>query len=224
MKLELLDTYNIRARLCPCLILISPIIIALFLCLKETISLVSSTVFTCILLVFTNYIIAIQRKAFQKKTYKNYASLFLMPNDSTIDAVTKRRYYSKLSKCDETLSAFLSPTNEISKYCDSAVIFLRAQTRDNRMILEENINYGFMRNLFSSKIIGIVLCSAVCISFGLSSVVKYQGLPEIPTEYIISFIYSFILLLFWIFGVSEKMTDKAAKQYAFTLLMAIDTL
>lgn len=35
MKLDLLDTYNIRARLCPSIILLGPIALTIFFCMQK---------------------------------------------------------------------------------------------------------------------------------------------------------------------------------------------
>jgi hypothetical protein len=64
MKLELLDAYNIRARLSASIILLSPIAITVFLCFDEINNLASSTVFIGMFLAFTNYIPILLRRIY----------------------------------------------------------------------------------------------------------------------------------------------------------------
>lgn len=61
MKLDLLDTYNIRARLCPSIILLGPIALTIFFCFEKIYTFTSSAISICILLAFTNYIPILQR-------------------------------------------------------------------------------------------------------------------------------------------------------------------
>ena len=61
MKLELLDNYNIRARLSASIILLSPIALTAFLCFSEITTFATSTVFIGLQLSLTNYLPILQR-------------------------------------------------------------------------------------------------------------------------------------------------------------------
>ena len=57
MKLELLDAYNVRARLSPSIILLAPIAITLFLCFEEIRTLASSSVIIFVFsIIFVKYL------------------------------------------------------------------------------------------------------------------------------------------------------------------------
>lgn len=78
MKLDLLDSYNIRARLSPSIILLGPIAFTIFLCFETVYTFTSSTILICILLAFTNYIPILQRCIRKKDNRRiNYAAKFL---------------------------------------------------------------------------------------------------------------------------------------------------
>ena len=160
MKLELLDTYHIRVRLSASIIVLAPLAITIFLCFQEIATLASSTVLIAVLLAFTNYLPIVQRQIYQKKLpFKNYAAQFLMPDDDTLNPSSKKRYYRILTEIDQSFSGFQHPDTSESFYqcCESAVRYLREKTRANSLILEENINYGFYRTLYSKKTAGIIL-------------------------------------------------------------------
>lgn len=226
MKLELLDSYNIRARLSASIILLSPIALTVFLCFDKITTFATSTVFVALLLCFTNYLPILQRQIYRKRTYKNYASQLLHIDDTTIDAISKKRYYHKIMQIDDSFSLFATPSNSDEFYacCDSAVLYLRNNTRNNHTVQEELINYGFYKNLISLKPIGITICSLLCTAISLYSWIKFKHFTGIPTENYFAVTMNIVMLLFWIFGVTEKMFENTAKKYAKTLISSIDTL
>lgn len=226
MKLELLDTYNIRARLSASIILLAPIALTCFLCFDEITTFATSTVFISLLLSFTNYLPILQRHICRKRNYENYASQLLRTDDTTLDTVSKKRYYNKLAQIDESFSLFATPnnSNEFSDCCDSAVIYLRNHTRDNRIVQEELINYGFYKNLLSSKPIGIIICILLCIVVSLYSWLKFGQFSSIPTENYFSIAINIVMIIFWVFGATEEMFENTAKEYAKVLITAIDII
>ena len=157
MKIELLDAYHIRVRLSASIIVLAPVAITIFLCFQEIATVVSSSIIIAVLLAFTNYLPIVQRQIYKKKLpFKNYAAQFLMPDDEVINPTSKKRYYKKLAEIDQTFSEFQHPNASKSFYqcCESAIRYLREKTRTNSLVMEENINYGFYRTLYSNKRIG----------------------------------------------------------------------
>lgn len=228
MKLDILDTYNLRARLSPSIILLGPIGLTIFLCFKDVYSFASSTIIVCMLLALTNYIPILQRRLNQssKDPRSNYAAIYLHQNDNTIDEHSKKRYYRKLAELDDSFSMFNAPNNtpEFQKCCESAILYLKNNTRENHLVLEENINFGFCKNMLANKMIGIALNIVLGISTGVYSYIKFGTIADIPLGNMVSILFNVLFLLFWIFGISQSMMELAAKRYATTLLAAIDTL
>lgn len=227
MKLELLDTYHIRVRLSASIIVLAPLAITIFLCFQEIATFASSSVLIAVLLAFTNYLPILQRQIYQKKLpFKNYAAQFLMPNDETLNPTSKKRYYKILSEIDQTFSDFQHPDTSKNFYqcCESAVRYLREKTRANSLVLEENINYGFYRTLYSNKTTGIVLCIVFGGLAAVYSLLCYGSFSQIPVSNYIAVSSNIILLLFWIFGVNKRVLESTAKQYAKALLSTVDSL
>ena len=227
MKLELFDAYHVRARLSASIILLAPIALTLFLCFQEVHNFASSSVLIFFLLAFTNYVPILQRNlACEKNINVEYAAQLLFIDDTTFDSVSKNRYYNKLAKLDDSFKAFEHPDNseDFKKCCKSAVIYLRNQTRGNRLVLEENINYGFCKNLKANKVMGIIMCF---LSFGMIALISLPGCSsasDIPTQNILAFTLNAVILLFWSFGVTDKTLDSTARYYGKALIMAIDAL
>lgn len=91
----------------------------------------------------------------------------LRHRDRSIEAPTKRRYHAFLSQMvnlqfpDET-EEVTNPSQADDMY-QSAVRWLLNHTRDQskyKMIFDENIAYGFRRNAYGLKTIGIGICLA----------------------------------------------------------------
>ena len=75
MKLELLDAYNVRARLSASIILFAPIAITVFSCFEAIQSFSTSSVLIVVLLAFTNYIPILQHRIHTKQLNINDFSL-----------------------------------------------------------------------------------------------------------------------------------------------------
>ena len=227
MKLEILDAYNIRARLSPSIILLGPVGLTIFLCFEEVYTFAASAITICILMALTNYIPILQRTLNKDKSLKiNHAANYLYLSDDTIDEISKRRYYSKLAELDESFSMFKNPDNspEFHSCCESAIIYLKNITRDNHLVLEENINYGFCKNMLANKPAGIILNIILCLVIADYSLVTFGTVSEIPLANIISILFNVLFILFWIFGINKDMVKLASEKYAITLITAIDTL
>ena len=227
MKLELLDAYNIRARLSASILLLAPIAITVFFVFEDIRSFATSSLTLFVLLAFTNYVPTLQRRLNGKKVDSvNYAADLLSVKDSTIDTRSKERYFKKLASLDDTFALFKSPddSEEFRLCCESAVLYLRSHTRENQLVQEENINYGFCRNLLAEKPAGIIICLA-CASFvSVYSICKYGQLSCIPSLNYMSLISDLLLFFFWVFGVNANVLAVAAKRYAKALVMAIDSI
>lgn len=156
----------------------------------------------------------------------NYAADFLMPGNQEIPQARKERYYQKLENLDPFFNCFSSPNDsqEFHECCESAVAFLREKTRDNHLVLEENINYGFCKNLHGIKTMAIILCSLCDLFIVLYSIIRYRTIASIPLENYFAFAINSLLLIFWIVGVTENALEHAGKKYAITLLGSIDGL
>lgn len=161
----------------------------------------------------------------------------LRHRDRSIEAPTKRRYHAFLSQMvnlqfpDET-EEVTNPSQADEVY-QSAVRWLLNHTRDQskyKMIFDENIAYGFRRNAYGLKSIGITICLAsltwVLISEGIVKVGKESGVLFNPasasTAAFISLAVSTAMLLVWLSYFTKSTVRNASFTYAETLLRACD--
>ena len=226
MKLELLDAYNIRARLSASIILLAPIAVTVFLCCEEVMDIASSSVFLGILLAFTNYIPILQRRINSRKTtHINYAAQLLYVSNTTLDPTTKKRFYKKLATLDSAFACFENPDDSDAFHacCNSAIVYLRNRTRNNHLVQEENINYGFIKNLLASKPLGIALCLLLEVAVVSFSLFTFSSLSAIPSQNYFAICFNLFMLVFWVWGVNQKTLESTAVQYATALISAIDS-
>ena len=227
MKLELLDAYNVRARMSASILLLAPIPITFFFLFEEVHTFGTSSIILLVLLTLTNYIPILQRTINSRRPSGiNYAARLLEVNDNTLDTELKLRYYAKLSELDKSFECFKKPedTPKFKCACESAVAYLRNKTRNNHLVQEENINFGFCKNLFAGKVAGIII-SVLCAAFtGVFSMLKYRSFSEIPTQNYLAFATDGLMLLFWVFFVTNKALEQTGIAYAKTLISSIDTI
>ena len=227
MKLDIFDSYNIRARLSPSIILLGPIALTIFICFEGLYNSESSVVLMAILLAMTNYIPLLQRRLSKRNSLAdNFAAKLLYFDNTEIDKISKRRYLKKLASIDDSFSSLLKPSNssEYKECCESAVSYLRNNTRDNHLVLEENINYGFCKNMMIDKPIGIAINISLAVFAFIYSLLSSEKIREIPSRYWLSITINFLFIAFWVFGVNKKTLEESAKRYARTLIDAIDSL
>ena len=226
MNIKIFDSYNIRARLSVYIIIIAPIILTLYVLYEPIRSFTFSVVLIAIITSFSNYLFALQRYKQREKNHKNTAAEFLYIDDPHIDKKTKQRYYRKLSKIDKSFEVMNHPmdSEEFKQTCYSAVQWLRSNTRNSKLIQEENIMCGFYKNLISLKSVGIAFTIVAFFILIISSV------PTTPLSFIQSktnIILIFVdigMILFWKFGVNGKIHSVLCEKYAYALLETLDTL
>jgi hypothetical protein len=161
----------------------------------------------------------------------------LRHRDQSIEGPTKQRYHSFLSRMINL--PFPNKSEEDTDPVDaddiyqSAVRWLLNHTRDKskyKMIFDENISYGFRRNAYGLKAIGIGICIAasawVLVSEGIVKVGKESGVLFNPasasTAANVSLAVSVAMLLVWVSYFTKRTVRNAAFTYAETLLRACD--
>lgn len=119
-----------------------------------------------------------------------------------------------------------NPANADSIY-QAATRYLIGRTRDRKqfpLVFKENVNYGFRRNLWALKPVGITLALAGIAGSGLR-LWLFLGTPDFrSSETIVSALLSAILLLFWTSWATPAWVRIAAEAYAERLFESCDQL
>ncbi len=154
------------------------------------------------------------------------STALLRHRDSRLDAVTKARYHSFLLnkvpniKLPTALEESNNP-NDADKIYTSAASWLRVRSRDDALLLNENISYGMRRNLMGLKYIGITVC--LVISGGLIAYRILENLKFMQADYLI-FVLCASLLFMWLFVVKASWVFLPAEAYARRLLENCDKI
>lgn len=106
----------------------------------------------------------ISKRIFQKIIFKDETNMpttdYLLPTNTHFDNVTKRRIYDKINTqllidIKSDLKRLIGEDNQ-RNYIVSIVGRLRSKLRENPMLLQHNIEYGFVRNLMGGCVVAVL--------------------------------------------------------------------
>lgn len=246
------DKYSRQARLYPALIVLTPalsLVIALYpnLLTNEIGKLLLTMLFSIGILYFLASLSRTAGKRTEQRLLEIWGgwptTIWLRHSDTNLAAQTKMRYHEYLRK---NVQGLILPTSEqenedpasADQAYTSAITWLKEQRRGEQysLVLEENIQYGFRRNMRGMKSLAIVLsvtsivimCGLILYKYGDSSVAlvdinTYSGLIDVIGNLITVPLGSalginIIAMLYWLFYVRDIWVREAADQYARALL------
>lgn len=237
---SLIEPYERRARLYPMLIVLTPVILAVGSWLPEEIDLWAlggSVLISLAGAALLSQLARDQGKAQEPSLFARWGGTpsvrALSFQSAVFDTKSLSRYHGKLASVDPGL---IFPTNVEEEVADvagftsvyeSANRILLARTRDRekfRLVFEENVNYGFRRNLWAMKAAGI-FCAALGISAagGRLAFDAFTGVTLTATS-IVTFVVSAFLLVIWAFRVKPQWVRIAADAYAQQLVIASELI
>ena len=233
-----LDKYGFQARLRPALLSLFPVFVTVAVWAPALYEIAGSLVglaVACGLMVACSHFARMRGRTIQDRLVKEWGglptTLWLRQSDAHLEIETKQRYFDFFEK---NVPNWIPPTPEEeaadpdradSRYA-SAVRWLLEYTRDTKqypLVFTENISYGFRRNALGLKSVAIILALA---SIGYSAGMLYGAtlgailanqFPQLAVG-----VVSFLLLLWWTFGVTKSWVRDAADAYAKALLSACD--
>lgn len=238
MNMNLFDTYNLRARLCVSIFYAAPFIFDIICLTHKAFSITEGVVLSAVCVTVCQALLGIHRAPINGHPVKNTAAELLSPL-STLSEGTRARYYRKLASFEpefQPLLDYIAPSScdteghsdDIGKLCADVISWLRAKTRNPetfRLVYEENINYGYSRNMFRLKPIGIGanLLSAALFGIYLISVRDVFTWGE-HGLYCLCLMIHLISTLYLHCCINASSVDAAATRYARALLETIDIL
>lgn len=231
MKIDLFDRYDIRTRICAFIFVVSPFLLDAYI-LVDAIRNFSSTVIISVVLIAGSGLATCWMR-YMGNTVKqdDLIAEYLTPNSTVIDTNTKARYHAKLAEREPKFADLRSDDPQVCQAVAKDVSgWLKEKTRDEKysLIREENLNYGFVRNLYAAKnaflgcfsVYNIVLLVLLIISNWELSPKEYFA--TIPAEQAACMIIHVTFYLTWIFGITKKILNFTAKKYALAVVHAID--
>ena len=230
-KLFGMDRYDRNARLNPALILLLPAILFVFVWFPAVwtqFGAIAAFVMACgVLYALTRYV----RRLGHGVERKLGARIGRLHTAALLSLVDDRLSASMKAKCRSyieahsglTLPSIEQEESDPKSAADErllAVKWLLEHTRPTAaatLLLDENISYGFARNLLGLKPYGLVTSGIVC----LASVWLLLGTPSESTTFLLGSVLcgvSFLALVVWLLLVTEKSVEKASQVYAEKIL------
>jgi len=233
-----LDTYTIEARLCPVFLVILPVLITINLWAPETSKFqfgFSSIIFSLAISLFGAQFGRNWGKLKEIKLWKSWdgppTTRFLRHRDMQFNSIRKMRchgiFHDLIPNINiPTMEEEMSDPLKADQIYEACTRFLIAKTRDTKkfsLLYKENINYGFLRNLWGLKPLGIVLSLLSLINCGYFLWIEWNNKKILPETIIFTLIILCISVL-WITWVRPKNIKIAAEAYAERLLECCENI
>ncbi|AKR54239.1 hypothetical protein XM25_00140 [Devosia sp. H5989] len=235
--MEGLDTYVIRARVFPAVLAVAPgIAFALASVAADwgELGLPQVLITTAVAVLFFGFS-DISRRLGRRVEKRMFAAsggrpfpTVLRHRDPAIDRRSKARYLAFLASVlgvsapSETFEA--KNPKEADEFYVLAGNWLRERTRDHskfKVLFEENVIYGFRRNLLGLKWIGMAINVVVVVaSIWVLWSAAWAPLPQYGTVLVVALLHA----VFFLLGVTQKGVIDASDQYGRQLVLACETL
>jgi hypothetical protein len=221
-----LDRYDINARLKPALFVLLPLIITAAYWFPQTktmfgatMSLLSACGLTYLLAQTARHLGRSVEKRMGDKAGRNHSARLLTHADATIAPETKARYHDYLRTNGRSISTpeeeKIQPDIAFSR-ARSAVDWLLEHTRPNAkktLIFGENIAYGYRRNLYGMKPLGLLVAAAAIAGHGALLWLAPQHDDALWLGICLEAGLAAIFLL-WCFVVTQSSVSDASLAYA----------
>jgi hypothetical protein len=237
MKIEF-DTYSLKARLMPVLLVVFPIGLSVVAWFSGELSGWGTLIGLFTPFGLTPFLAQAGRdlgKRKEKRLFQMWGgkptTRLLRHSDNTLNSLTRARYHAKLQALLPDL-VIPRPDQESAdveyadKIYDSCANYLIERTRkgdENHLILGENINYGYRRNLWAMKPAGLTLA----VIGGLFCTLKIISDAQAGELSVIPFAAAAVstaLAVWWAIRINPTWVRIAGEEYARRLLERCETL
>lgn len=231
---KFVDEYEIRARLLPAFIALAPAVLAPYTMFPDSrsvwgafIGLLGGLGLSAALARFSRAL----GKRREGELFRSWggapATAMLRHSDGRLGSVSKEKMHDALRN---TAPRFQIPTaaeeaadpKMADDIFDATVDWLRRQTRsktDYPLVFAENVSYGFMRNLFGLKPLGIAVSASAIIVEALAMYLTTELEMDANSILVaVTLLIQFVILIYWIFHVTPSAVRVPAEGYARALL------
>jgi len=237
--LNLLDHYSFRARLQPALLVLLPLAIGILAWTWPNIkweSVLWGLFTTAGGAYFLTIIARNLGKEIEPKLWKSWGgapTTQLLRHSGILNPILRERWHNKLSlilgKPFPTQQEEVANSKETDNIYKAAVTILRIKTRDIKtynLVYNENVSYGFCRNLYAMRKIGIIIALFGAI-LNCYAGIRLIYMNEVYSSYIIPLACLSINILFlflWVFKIKPSWVKTSAFAYARRLLETTENL
>ena len=221
------DPYDRSARLYPALLLIAPEIVIVTTAMSgDFIKSLGTTVAGCGGAFLLSQLARDAGKNCENALYQKWGGTpsvtIFRHRDTRLDAITKARYHKKMASIvKETTTPSIEEEQADPAASDKIYAawstYLRINTRDTKkfsLLFRELTNYGFRRNIFGLRLIGIITTALCCAVSAIWLYFLFKTTGKIVPEVTVSLLFSTVFLFLWIFQFSSDWVRIPADAYA----------
>lgn len=232
--IELIDIYNLRARVFPSVLVVIPIVLAFVSVFpvhyQGLVGAVSGGAAFIAIWLLADYVRDAGQNT-QVQLYKRWGgkpSLTILGHGQKIvSADALARCHKKLRELDSALSI---PSNlqeeaaqgekalETYKSCNELLLQHTQDKTKFNLLFEENIRYGFRRNSHAMRLVGLILSVSGFLVCGVAVAVKWYQTEAMDVVSLIGTLMCAFLFLFWL-QATESWVWRQANQYASKLIL-----
>jgi hypothetical protein len=233
-----LDKYAFNARVIPALLVLLPIGISIASLFPEKFAgwdLIVWLGTSAGLAVFLEQLARDRGLHRQEELFKSWggnpSTAMLRHRESLVNRTTLTRYHERLGRIVPidmpTLEEEINDPQAADAVYESCGDFLRAKTRDKekfQLLFEENVNYGFRRNLWGMKALALIL-NVLSVGIVLTQVHPNWLKPALIRPVVwIAILLDASFLIVWLVVINPAWVKTTAQAYAKQLLAAIDVM
>ena len=233
------DRYERKARLYPALLLIAPVVAGAVAMLPAKLSGLQSlgaALVGCGGAFLLTQLARDAGKKGEKVLFKKWGGLpsvaIFRHRNNQLDAITKARYHKKLTGLVKETKAPTAVQEQADPVGADAVYvawsnYLRVNTRDTKnfaLLSQENVSYGYRRNVWGLRPVGIVVSILSFLACGIRLYSIYQSTGKFDVDLIGAGAFSAIFILLWSFRFTAGWVRIPADAYAERLAECTETL
>lgn len=234
------DAYSRNARIYPAIIAVAPALAAMALLVSWSGISVSNSIaaFGILLILYAASDVARQQgKRLEPKVWERQGGVrsvkWLRRNDPTFDEVTKDRYRAflaaKLGRPAPSAEEEEGNQAAADEFYDAACTWLRENTRDTKkfkLLFDENVSYGFRRNMLGLKWPAAILNLIVTVTCAWLLWKRWPLDPNdnFTTRVLIVLVVALIHAAYLLFAVTWRGLLEASYTYGRQLIISTETL
>jgi hypothetical protein len=236
--MDFLDTYSIKARLFPALIVILPALVLLLMIGQWKDPGLPELLFSLGIAVLFFAVADLARRAGRRAQSNIFnesegrpVNNELRRDDSTIDSGTKDRYRNfiseKIGKVSPSVEEEASDPKSVDNFYTECFTYLRNSTYDTetfRVLFNENITFGFRRNLYGLRPYGVAINLIALILAAFIHNFESELISISRSNVIIQGAFALLHAAYFIAAVTKASVIDASKTYARQLVMSCEVL
>jgi len=232
-----LDRYDLTARLRPALFVVLPVLLlamfwlpGLWTFIGGTVSLLTTCGLTFLLAQIARYMGRRAEKKLGDRVGAPNSARILSHADARIDAESKQRFHALLRARGRNVPSpseeAADPTEALQRFA-GCVTWLISHTRDEKrfdLLFNENIAYGFRRNLYGLKWVAVGVLIFSLAGNVAATILNWSGFGETLWQAAALGAGYLAALAIWAWVVTPSFVEDASDAYAMRLMAACDTM